>query len=180
MVTEAAHWFGYAETRTAATASMACVLWHSCASVRRVIQMYAFNTGPSRLRAELSACKGTSKQRAMQSFEEPSLRSWSEASSGTKIGGQKSHFLRSRSLPRPALLSCPLVPFDAWLYPRRDARALVRATRHRRDVRGHGSGHRGGTPRCRRRHHGRARHDAFALGRRRRGSSRRLDLKEPN
>ena len=123
MVTEAAHWFGGAETRTAATASMACVLWHSCASVRRVIQMYAFNTGPSRLRAELSACKGTSKQRAMQSFEEPSLRSLSEASSGTKIGGQKSHFLRSRSLPRPALLSCPLVPFDAWLSATRCARS---------------------------------------------------------
>ena len=33
VVTEAAHWFGYAETRTAATASMAYVLWHSCARV---------------------------------------------------------------------------------------------------------------------------------------------------
>ena len=64
----------------------------------------------------------------MQSFEGRPVRSWSEASSGTKIGGQKSHFLRSRSLPRPALLSCPLVPFDAWLSATRCARSRARHT----------------------------------------------------
>ena len=60
----------------------------------------------------------------MQSFEEPSLRSWSKESNTTKTGGQKSHFLRSRSLPRPALLSCPLVPFERRVALRDAMRAL--------------------------------------------------------
>ncbi len=64
----------------------------------------------------------------MQSFEERSVRSWSEESNGTKLGAKKSHFLRSRSLPRPALLSCPLVPFDAWLSATRCARSRARHT----------------------------------------------------
>ena len=64
----------------------------------------------------------------MQSFEERSVRSWSEASNGTNTGGQTSHFLRSRPLPRPALLSCPLVPFDAWLSATRCARSRARHT----------------------------------------------------
>ena len=64
----------------------------------------------------------------MPSFEGRSVRSWSEESNGTKLGAKKSHFLRSRSLPRPALLSCPLVPFDAWLSATRCARSRARHT----------------------------------------------------
>ena len=60
----------------------------------------------------------------MQSSEERSVRSWSEESNGTKTGGQKNHFLRSRSLPRPALLSCPLVPFERRVALRDAMRAL--------------------------------------------------------
>ena len=72
----------------------------------------------------------------------------------TKTGGQKSHFLRSRSLPRPALLSCPLVPFDVWLSATRCARSRACHTPSPRRSRTTAADLSAGTPRCRRSHHG--------------------------
>ena len=71
----------------------------------------------------------------MQSFEERSVRSWSEESNGTKTGGRKKSCLEV-AVAAPARVivvsSSPLRTTRGS--PRRDARALVRARRHRRDV----------------------------------------------
>ena len=48
----------------------------------------------------------------MQSFEERSVRSWSEESNGTKTGGRKKSCLEVAVAAPAALLSCPLVPFE--------------------------------------------------------------------
>ena len=129
MVTEAAHWFGGCEGRTAAAASMACVLWNSCSFFTAFDPMYVSKL--TRVRAELAACKGTSKQAgndhavvrgAFGSFV-VQKEQWDK-----KLGVKKIHFLRSRSLPRPALLSCPRVTVDAWLSATRCARSRARHT----------------------------------------------------